>query len=135
MNTLSKSCFAMISLLWSHFIYLVNFYLIFVKDNFRDGFSNRESKIIDIVFVSTTSTMDAYDDSFDNFFRSHSDIQAGQRVSADIHPLSSQVPSGIDAMNINKSIALHKIEIIFLFFFHRRILIIWTIKWSIKVNL
>ncbi len=100
------------------------------KENFRDGFSNRESKIIDIVFVSPTFTMGAYDDSFYNFFRSHSDIQAGQCVSADIHLLSSQVPSGIDAMNNYKSIALHKIEIIFLFFFHSHFLIIWTIKWS-----
>ena len=54
--------------------------------------------------------MAAYDDSFYNFFRSHSDIQAGQYVSVDIHLLSSQVPSGIDAMNNHKSIALHKIR-------------------------
>ena len=80
------------------------------KENFPDGFSNRESKIIDIAFVLPSFTMAAYDDSFYNFFRSHSDIQAGQYVSVDIHLLSSQVPSGIDAMNNHKSIALHKIR-------------------------
>lgn len=82
----------------------------FNKENFPDGFSNRESKIIDIAFVLPSFTMAAYDDSFYNFFRSHSDIQAGQYVSVDIHLLSSQVPSGIDAMNNHKSIALHKIR-------------------------
>jgi len=47
------------------------------KENFPDGFSNFESKIIDIAFVLPSFTMAAYDDSFYNFFRSHSDIQAG----------------------------------------------------------
>jgi len=80
------------------------------KENFPDGFLNRESKIIDIAFMLPSFTMAAYDDSFYNFFRSHSDIQAGQYVSVDIHLLSPQVPSGIDSMNNHKSITLHKIR-------------------------
>lgn len=74
------------------------------------NFAGRESIKMNIAFVLPTFTMAAYDNSFYNFFRLHSDIKKDEFVSTNIDLLSNTVPTGMAAMNNHKSNGLHKLK-------------------------
>jgi len=73
-------------------------------------FAGRELTKMNIAFVLPTFTMAAYDNSFYNFFRLHSDIKEDEFVSTDIDLLSNTVPTGMAAMNSHKSNGLDKLK-------------------------